>query len=68
MPATAPAAFPWAEVLHAGLHSLRLSPQAFWALSPREFHIMAGGLRMRQGVPGRTDLAALMASFPDAAG
>ena len=43
---------------------LRLEPTAFWAMTPREFFIMAGGLR-RQDTPGRADLTRLMASFPD---
>lgn len=49
----------------AGLGAMRLSPQAFWAMTPRE---LAAALRpgaRTQGAPGRDDLAALMRRFPD---
>jgi uncharacterized phage protein (TIGR02216 family) len=60
--AETPRPFPWGQVMHLGLAVLRLSPRAFWALSPREFFAMTGqGQRTPQ-----VDLAALMARFPDA--
>jgi len=49
-----------------GLGLLRLSPQAFWAMTPREFERAASPFitePMRH--PGRRDLAALMQRFPD---
>jgi len=50
----------------AGLGSMRLSPSAFWAMTPREF-AHAAGLAGRDAVsPGRAELAALMLRFPDA--
>jgi uncharacterized phage protein (TIGR02216 family) len=52
----------------AGLGALRLPPQHFWSMTPREL-----GLALRSidhsppaaNPPGRSDLAALMARFPD---
>ena len=49
----------------AGLCAMRLSPQAFWAMTPREL-AAALGLRVAgRGAPGRADPAALMRRFPD---
>jgi len=36
----------------------------FWAMTPVEFHVVAGGLAPRSTVT-RADLGALMAQFPD---
>lgn len=50
----------------AGFGLLRLSPDAFWAMTPREF---AAAMRLYdagQGVaPDRATLARLMARYPD---
>ncbi len=52
-----------------GLGHLRLSPCAFWAMTPRE---LAAAARALGGAPpagaalDRSGLAALMARFPDA--
>ena len=52
----------------AGLGLLRLSPTAFWSMTPRE---LAAALRAVLGdpaaalPPSRNDLAALMRRFPD---
>ncbi|SFD53828.1 rcc01693 family protein [Roseivivax sediminis] len=54
----------WAELLHAGLHGLRLRPEEFWALTPAELRVMlgaGGGARAMD----RSRLDALMAAFPD---
>jgi uncharacterized phage protein (TIGR02216 family) len=59
--------FPWKGVMHAGLCLLRLSPKAFWALTPIEFHAMTGGLAKRSNGPGRAELEGMMARFPDVA-
>lgn len=49
-----------------GMGLLRLSPAAFWAMTPIEFACAAGlGRRGRGEVPDRRDLAGLMAAFPD---
>jgi uncharacterized phage protein (TIGR02216 family) len=58
-------AFPWDEVIGFGLGVLRLAPQAFWAMTPRELAlaIMAatGGVAPLR----RHDLDELMTRYPD---
>lgn len=46
-----------------GLHRLRLSPDTFWRMTPREF-AAALGARTPQ-TPSLERFRALMASFPD---
>lgn len=49
-----------------GFGLLRLSPDAFWAMTPLEFgHAARARLPGRGPAPQRTDLAALMRAFPD---
>lgn len=55
----------WPDVLHVGLCLLRLPPDVFWRLSPREFMAMAGAYRPRPDAIDRTGFSALMAAFPD---
>lgn len=52
----------------AGLGTLRLSPPVFWAMTPRELDAAlrgAFGVAPRTAAPSRTDLAGLMAAYPD---
>ncbi|OQM75218.1 hypothetical protein BFN67_19630 [Pseudaminobacter manganicus] len=50
-----------------GLGLLRLSPQSFWAMTPRELERALSVLSQGKGPsPGRNELAALMREFPDA--
>lgn len=52
----------------AGLGLLRLSPDAFWRMTPRELAAaMSALLPPSAGHLPRGDLEALMARFPDAA-
>lgn len=57
-------ALDWPALMKVGLRGLRLSPEAFWALTPAEFQTMLDE-------PGRTGpllstgLDALMAIYPD---
>ncbi|WFS03004.1 rcc01693 family protein [Rhizobium tumorigenes] len=60
-----PTAFPWRRALHVGLCLLRLPPVIFWAMTPIEFHAMAGGLSPRSPSLDRAGLAAMMVLFPD---
>jgi len=57
--------FPWDEAIGFGLGVLRLSPAAFWAMTPRELaHAIAavtGGTTPLR----RNDLQDLMTRFPD---
>lgn len=59
--------FPWAGVMGFGLGVLRLSPQAFWASTPREMAAAHRGLAGRGAATplGRPQLQRLMAAFPD---
>lgn len=54
----------WAGLLRAGLHGLRLTPDAFWRLSPIELRIMLGAENTAAPVT-RTRLEELAAAFPD---
>ncbi len=63
-----PEPFPWDEAMEAGLGTLRLAPSVFWAMTPRELEAALRGAygvsRVPRAMP-RSDLAALMAAFPD---
>ena len=65
---SAPADFPWGEVMEFGLGRLGWPPDRFWAATPRE---IAAALRSHQApqrgaAPERGALAALMDAYPDA--
>lgn len=51
---------PWSEMLRAAL-AAGILPRAFWALSLREWRWIASGA----DATGRSELAAMMARFPD---
>lgn len=55
----------WAGLMRAGLQGLRLTPDAFWRLSPIELRIMLGAENAAAPVT-RTRLEELAAAFPDA--
>lgn len=51
-----------------GFGVLKLSPQAFWSMTPRELASAITGLtgrRATHSAPTRQDLSALMQRFPD---
>jgi uncharacterized phage protein (TIGR02216 family) len=62
----APAPFPWDEAIGFGLGVLRLSPDAFWRMTPRELahaaHARKGG---RTPPLARAALIDLMTRYPD---
>jgi uncharacterized phage protein (TIGR02216 family) len=61
--------FPWSEAIGFGLGVLRLSPQAFWAMTPRELAHAIRAVRGPAHEPmNRAALDALMACFPDRRG
>jgi uncharacterized phage protein (TIGR02216 family) len=65
-----PEPFPWGAAMTAGLGMLRLAPDDFWSMTPRELDAAmrgAFGHAPMQPAMSRADLAALMAAFPDAA-
>ena len=54
--------------MRLGLGLLRLPPDAFWAMTPRELEAAGTALfghRSAPGRPARKDLLALMARYPD---
>lgn len=59
--------FPWDEAIGFALGVLRLSPEAFWRMTPRE---LAHAIRAVRGAmpspPSRTEFDALLRRFPDA--
>jgi uncharacterized phage protein (TIGR02216 family) len=60
--------FPWDAAMTAGLGRLRLAPDDFWSMTPRELDAAlrgAFGLSSLQPAMTRSDLAALMTAFPD---
>ncbi|WP_299559724.1 rcc01693 family protein [uncultured Sulfitobacter sp.] len=59
------AGFDWPALMRAGFHGLRLTPDAFWALTPAELQLMlgAGGGGTAPLLSGGLD--ALMAAYPD---
>ena len=54
----------WPALLRAGIQGLRLSPDAFWALTPAELQLMLGDPG-RSGPLLSSGLDALMAAYPD---
>lgn len=61
------APFPWPRVIGFGLGVLKLSPAAFWAMTPREFALAAQAvLGPAAAAPlARAALDELMTRFPD---
>ncbi len=59
--------FPWKEAMGFGLGTLRLLPDAFWRMTPRE---LAAAIEAVHGPShpalDRASFAALRARFPDA--
>jgi len=51
----------------AGLGSLRLAPQVFWAMTPRELDAaLRGAFGVASSHPmSRADLATMMGAYPD---
>jgi uncharacterized phage protein (TIGR02216 family) len=61
-----PAGLDWPALMRAVMQGLRLTPDAFWALTPAELQVMLGD--PAQSAPLLSDgLEALMAAWPDTA-
>jgi uncharacterized phage protein (TIGR02216 family) len=59
-------AFPWREAIGFGLGTLRLPPDAFWRMTPRELACAIEAVRGWGTAPlARTTLTDLIARFPD---
>jgi len=54
----------WPGLMRAGLHGLRLTPEAFWRLTPAELRMMLGSAA-GDGPLDRSGLERLLAAFPD---
>ena len=62
------APFPWKQAMGFGLGVLRLSPEAFWRMTPRELAAaMEAVLGPRASSLDRAGFDALQARFPDTA-
>jgi uncharacterized phage protein (TIGR02216 family) len=60
------APFPWARAIGFGLGVLRLSPQAFWQMTPREFALAVEAVLGPRTAPlDRAALEQLMRRYPD---
>ncbi|MBN8919526.1 MAG: phage tail assembly chaperone [Rhizobiales bacterium] len=60
------APFPWRRAIGFGLGSLRLSPESFWRMTPRELAFAYEALAPAASASlGRGEFAALAARFPD---
>ncbi len=58
--------FPWENLIGFGFGVLRLSPQAFWSMTPRELALAIEAVRAPSVRPmDRDAFAALMSAFPD---
>lgn len=57
--------FPWDEAIGFGLGVLRLSPAAFWAMTPRELALAIAAVTGGVAPLRRMDLDQLMTRYPD---
>jgi uncharacterized phage protein (TIGR02216 family) len=58
--------FPWREAIGFGLGVLRLAPEQFWSMTPRELAYAIEAATGRGGAPlPRAALDQLMKRFPD---
>ena len=58
--------FPWAAAMQVGFGLLKLSPDAFWRMTPRELAAAMTVLRGGESEAiGRIRLGELMQQFPD---
>lgn len=57
--------FPWREAIGFGLGVLKLSPDAFWRMTPRELAYAIEAASGRAAPLSRKDLTALMTRYPD---
>ncbi len=58
--------FPWKQAIGIGLGTLRLSPDQFWRMTPRELAFAIEALTGRSGEPlARRTLLDLMKRYPD---
>lgn len=58
--------FPWSEAIGFGLGVLKLPPEQFWRMTPRELAFAIDAVRGGRSVPlSRAGFSDLMKRFPD---
>jgi uncharacterized phage protein (TIGR02216 family) len=57
--------FPWDDAIGFGFGVLKLSPQAFWAMTPRELALAIQAATGATAPLARGDLAGRMKRYPD---
>lgn len=57
--------FPWREAIGFGLGVLKLAPDAFWRMTPRELACAIEALHGREAMLGRAAFDELMRRYPD---
>ncbi|KQZ01659.1 hypothetical protein ASD45_12945 [Pseudolabrys sp. Root1462] len=57
--------FPWREAMGFGLGVLKLPPEQFWRMTPRELAYAIEAVIGRRAPLDRDGFAALMKSYPD---
>lgn len=57
--------FPWKQAIGFGLGVLRLSPEQFWRMTPRELAYAIEAVRGRSAPLDRAALDAMMKRYPD---
>jgi uncharacterized phage protein (TIGR02216 family) len=57
--------FPWKQAIGFGLGVLRLSPEQFWRMTPRELAYAIEAVRGRIAPLDRAGLQQLMTRYPD---
>lgn len=58
--------FPWTDAMRFGFGILKLSPQAFWSMTPRELAHAIHAVRGHSPEPiARTAMSDLMMRYPD---
>jgi uncharacterized phage protein (TIGR02216 family) len=57
--------FPWKEAIGFGLGVLKLSPEQFWRMTPRELSLALQAARGRGAPLDRASLQDLMKRYPD---
>jgi uncharacterized phage protein (TIGR02216 family) len=60
-----PVPFAWNEAIGFGLGVLRLAPDAFWRMTPRELGFAIAAITGRASLMQRSDFDGLMQRFPD---
>jgi uncharacterized phage protein (TIGR02216 family) len=57
--------FPWDGIARFGFAVLRLTPEAFWKMTPRELALAMDAIGGRHAPLARTDFEQLLQQFPD---